>query len=304
MQTLGRGIVAALFVLGFASCGGEEAQEETWVASSADATAGGKPRACATRTPSLIETDQAQATITRGGAGGRGAITIPVAFHVIRKGAGAANGDVDDVMIAKQIAVLNAAFGGKTGGATTTFRFDLVSVDRTTNPAWYNMTPGSTAELEAKSLLREGGPETLNIYSADLGGGLLGWATFPFDYDKHPLMDGVVLLNASMPGGAAAYPDYDIFYNEGDTGTHEVGHWLALFHTFQGACNAKNDYVSDTPPERSPAFYCETQRDTCSKDPGFDPVQNFMDYTDDRCMFAFTAQQAERMAAAWSGWRG
>lgn len=212
-----------------------------------------------------------------------GSVTIPVWFHVINKGSGISNGDVPQSQIDAQMAVLNAAY------ASTPFRFSLAGVDRTTNSTWFAMSPGSTAETNAKNALRKGGPETLNLYSANPSGGLLGWATFPSDYTASPKKDGVVILYTSVPGGTASP------YNEGDTGTHEIGHWLGLYHTFQGACTATNDSVSDTPAEKSAAYGCPTGRDSCTSRAGLDPITNFMDYTDDSCMNSFTSGQIARM---------
>jgi hypothetical protein len=227
-----------------------------------------------------------------------GTITIPVAFHVINKGAGLANGDVPDSQIQAQIDVLNQAFSGQTGsGPDTGFRFALSSVDRTTNATWYTMEPGTIEEADAKTTLRTGGAGTLNIYSADLGGGLLGWATFPSDYADFPNDDGVVVLFSSLPGGST------VPYDEGDTGTHEVGHWMGLFHTFQGGCSNNNDGVTDTPNEKSPAFGCPVNLDSCPKKRGKDPITNFMDYSDDSCMNEFSPGQTSRMAAAFASFR-
>ena len=214
-------------------------------------------------------------------------VNIPVVVHVINQGAGAANGDVPQSQIVAQIQVLNDAYAG-TGSP---FFFTLASTTRTTNAAWYAMTPGSQAETDAKNALRVGGPGTLNMYIANPGQNLLGWATFPSDYAGNPMRDGVVVLNASIPGGSA------VPYHLGDTATHEVGHWLGLYHTFQGGCTPKNDQVTDTPAERSAAFGCPVGRDSCSRprQTGVDPITNFMDYTDDACMNTFSGGQVARM---------
>lgn len=220
--------------------------------------------------------------------------TVNVYFHVINRGTGTSNGDISTQMINAQMQVLNNAYDD--WGWT----FNLVSVDRTTNATWYTAGYNTTAERQMKSALRQGDAGDLNIYTNNMGGGLLGWATFPSSYQSNPSNDGVVLLYSSLPGGSAAP------YNLGDTGTHEVGHWMGLYHTFQGGCSNSGDLVSDTPAERSPAYGCPTGRDSCAgkKFPGKDPVENFMDYTDDACMDRFSAGQDMRMDQQMSTYRG
>ena len=219
-----------------------------------------------------------------------------MAFHVINSGASLAEGNVPGSQIRAQIDVLNASYGGSTGGAATSFRFSLASIDRTTNARWFHLRRDSRNERAMKEKLRVGGARTLNIYTADLARKLLGWATFPWEYRRDPVDDGVAILFSSLPGGAAAP------YNQGDTTTHEVGHWLGLLHTFEGGCTTPGDHVGDTPAEASPAYRCPVGRDTCSS-AGRDPVTNFMDYSDDACMVAFTRGQGSRMSKAWSTYR-
>ena len=216
---------------------------------------------------------------------------INVYWHVINRGTGISNGDIPTTQITSQMNVLNAAY------ASTGWSFNLVSTDRTTNSTWYTAGPGTAAEAAMKNALRVGTADDLNIYSSNPVGGLLGWATFPSSYSSRPKDDGVVILFSSVPGGSAAP------YNLGDTATHEVGHWMGLYHTFQGGCNGSGDAVTDTPAEKSAAFGCPSNRDTCRNKAGLDPVTNFMDYTDDACMNQFSAGQDTRMDSLFTTYR-
>jgi hypothetical protein len=214
---------------------------------------------------------------------------IDVYFHVVYDSTTGA-GNISDSMIASQMSVLNNAFDD--WGWT----FRLVVTDRTPNTNWYNGCYGSY-ETAMKTALRRGTADDLNIYTCNPSNGILGYATFPSSYSSAPAKDGVVLLHSSLPGGNAAP------YNEGDTATHEVGHWMGLYHTFQGGCNGNGDYVSDTPAERSAAYGCPSNRDSCASKPGLDPTTNFMDYTDDYCMFKFSAGQDARMDSLFTTYR-
>ncbi|MGB0188609.1 MAG: zinc metalloprotease [Aequoribacter sp.] len=208
-----------------------------------------------------------------------GSILVDTYVHIICSGAGECAATANEVN--DQMNVLVAAF------ANTPYAFQLAGVTTSYNSAWYTAGPDTTAEQDMKRALRQGDAGDLNLYISNPGGGLLGWATFP-SWVNNLADDGVVLLGASLPGGSAAP------YNLGDTATHEVGHWLGLYHTFQGGCRGAGDYVSDTPAARVPNYGCPVGNDSCRKDPGYDDVFNFMDYTDDSCMYRFTDGQILR----------
>jgi hypothetical protein len=220
-------------------------------------------------------------------------VTIETWVHVIRADLTVAGGNIPRRWINDQITVLSDSYSGATGGADTGFQFELAGVTRTTSPDWFHMH-SQGQDRKMKEALKVGGLDTLNIYTVDHRT-LLGYAWLAQDAEKVGDLDGVVVHYQSLPGG-----NFEI-YSEGDTATHEVGHWLDLFHTFDGGCN-RGDQVADTAPEASPAFFCPEGRDTCAGD-GLDPITNFMDYTQDNCMFEFTDGQAVRMQQAWAAFR-
>jgi hypothetical protein len=281
-------------------------------------------RRCSTRNVDDIEVDEidkqardnGRALGRQGGGGGggggtdlarlysNGSITIPVYFHVVYRSDGV--GNIPDAWLDNQINAMNEHYTGldtpvyRTAAANTSFRFAKAGVTRTLNDSWYAAGPGSAAQTAMKNALHQGTADDLNFYT-NSGGGYLGWATFPNEYAGAPAQDGVVCYWASLPGSSY------VPYNEGDTGTHEVGHWVGLYHTFQGGCTSPNDGVADTPTERSPFFGCPGNKapDTCKgpNNPGVDPIENFMDYTDDPCMYKFSLGQADRSDTMWSTYR-
>ncbi|KAJ6495301.1 metalloprotease [Mycena sanguinolenta] len=211
---------------------------------------------------------------------------IDVYWHVVRAADTLRGGNIPDSQIASQIDALNKDYH-----PNMTFR--LVDTSRTLNPDWFdNAAPGSSQQTKMKAALRQGKALALNIYSVGFnvksGPNLLGYATFPWQYSKNSMDDGVVIKYSTVPGGSTTD------YNLGRTLTHEAGHWFGLYHTFQGGCNGQGDYVDDTPAEFSAASGCLTGRDTCSS-AGLEPIQNFMDYSYDSCMRSFSSGQLDRM---------
>jgi hypothetical protein len=231
----------------------------------------------------------------RGRAPSSFAVTVPVYWHVITDGT---IGAVTNAQISTQISAINRGFSGGEGGAATGFTFSLAGVTRTDNALWYRSQSGG-AEHDMKTALKQGGDNALNVYSTS-GGALLGWAYLPEITDTaQAYLDGIVIDWRTMPGVSTAYAGVS---DEGDTLTHEAGHWLNLEHTFFGQCNKNGDFVSDTPPEKSATSGCPAGKDTCPS-AGLDPIHNYMDYSDDSCITQFTPGQVQRMRDAWLFWR-
>jgi hypothetical protein len=206
--------------------------------------------------------------------------TVPVYVHVMRDAQG--KGNVTDYQIARQIAVLNQAF------VDIGFSFNLVSTRRYYNTAWHL----DRQSERYRRATRLGGTNALNIWLVDIRH--LGVATFPWDQPR--AVDGIRVNSESLPGGNI------IHYNMGGTAAHETGHWLGLFHTFQGGCTTMNDQVDDTPAQSTPTTGCPATRDSC-RAPGTDPIHNFMDYSWDSCYEEFTAGQGERAGTMWAAYR-
>jgi hypothetical protein len=216
--------------------------------------------------------------------------TVPVYVHVMRDANGA--GDVTDKQIKAQIAVLNKTFAGRESStaADTGFSFTLAGTFRYNNNQWHQDKSSTTY----RKATRKGGANALNMWLVDFN--YLGIATFPWDYQKQPGIDGIRVHYASLPGGDIAN------YNLGETATHEAGHWFGLYHTFQGGCTVTNDEVADTPAQAGPTSGCPEGADTCPA-PGLDPIHNYMDYSFDTCYTEFSLGQGARAGQMWTAYR-
>ncbi|TFK71929.1 metalloprotease [Pluteus cervinus] len=212
---------------------------------------------------------------------------IPVYWHAIAENKTAEGGWIPKHQLKLQMDVMNADYN------STGIQFHHVSTTRVINKLWFrNVTLNDEDQLELpmKKRLRRGDAGTLNIYTVSFqNDGTLGFAAYPADYNQYSVYDGIVIRYTTLPGNPTPP------YNLGRTLTHETGHWLGLYHTFQGeSCDGPGDYVDDTPQHSVENFGCPSSVDTCVGG-GDDPIHNFMDYTDDDCMNQFTLGQTDRL---------
>lgn len=247
-----------------------------------------------------------------GTTGSRAVITIPVVVHVVYR---LAAENVSDAQIQSQIDVLNADFRKMNADWTSTpaafqsvvadaeIQFCLAvrdpSGNATTGITRTSTTVTSFSTNNDVKRTANGGKDPwpsssyLNIWVCKLGGGLLGYAQFP---GGSAATDGVVITYTGFGNtGTAASP-----YNLGRTATHEVGHWLNLYHIWgdDGTACTGSDLVGDTPNQADENYGCPTfPTVSCSNGPNGDMWMNYMDYTDDACMYMFTAGQKTRMQA-------
>ncbi len=243
-----------------------------------------------------------------------GVVTIPVVFHVIYKTAAQ---NISDAQCIAQIAQLNLDYARKNTDTTNTpsafrslaidtkIQFCLAQRDpngiATTGIIHKSTTSTSFIDDDKVKSSTTGGDNAwpsssyLNIWVCNLGNSLLGYAQFPGDVAA---TDGVVLLYSSV--GSVLSPGTATPYQYGRTATHEVGHWLNLYHIW-GDASCGNDLVNDTPTQSTSNSGCPTYpHRTCSNTTSGDMYMNYMDYTDDGCMNIFTAGQSARMNALFA----
>ncbi|MCD9140645.1 zinc metalloprotease [Streptomyces albireticuli] len=245
-----------------------------------------------------------------------GVTRIPVVVHVVHR-TDAEN--IGDAQIRSQIDVLNRDYRKRNPDVARTpavwqpltadsrIEFALATRDPAGRPTT-GITRTRTTTVgfgtdDAVKFTARGGHDAwpadryLNMWTCVLRRGLLGYAQFP---GGPPATDGVVMLHSAFGTTGTATAPYDL----GRTATHEVGHWLNLFHIWgdDGTGCSGTDHVADTPNQGGPNFGTPVfPVVSCGNAPDGDMFMNFMDYTEDAAMFMFTQGQAARMDATLDG---
>ncbi len=253
-------------------------------ASATDAFIEGLPSDCTT-SATVIQSEYWPST----------AYTIPVVFHIISKTDG--TGELSDQRIIDQVEVLNEdyrAISGTLGelGFDTKIEFVLAGITRTVDDKWFR---DKGAEKKYKPALAWDPNLYCNIYT-NSASGYLGYS-YLAQTGAGEWYDGIVLLYESVGGRDNGFYPYD----QGRTLVHEMGHYLGLLHTFSGCCNdyTCGDLIVDTEMENIAHYYCD-QTYTCDTP---DPIHNYMNYTDDLCMYQFTSEQGNRTVCTLVNYR-
>jgi hypothetical protein len=231
-----------------------------------------------------------------------GKIQIPVVVNVLYRTSAE---NISQAQIESQITVLNKDFSAtnsdynntstynsvKSGNIGIEFVLDQVVKKSTTKRSWQlndAMKKNSQGGINATSTATK-----LNIWVCNLTSGYLGYAQFP---GGNAATDGVVIDNNAFGTTGSATAPFDL----GRTATHEVGHWMNLRHIW-GDATCGNDLVSDTPLHNTANFGCPAagHKSTCTGTP-IEMTMNYMDYTDDACMYMFSAGQKTRMLAVFA----
>jgi len=233
---------------------------------------------------------------------------IPVVVHIIQSTAGA--GQISDALVQSQIDVLNEDFNALAGtlgqnGTDARIEFYLATLDpggnpttgitRSTNDTWFNDGGSYWNTLNWDPNVY------LNIYTNTASGALGYVPALPAGGIVGASNDRVVILWSALGRNAPIGAPYNL----GRTATHEVGHYLGLYHTFDSgcgtsACYSSGDRICDTGQESGPVFGCPASHSSCGN---ADPFHNYMDYSDDVCYMEFTPEQSNRMRCTLQNWR-
>ena len=236
-----------------------------------------------------------------------GVIEIPVWVNVIYRTAAE---NIAQAQIQSQIDVLNEDFNATNADynlvpavfsgvkSSVGIRFVLQGITRksSTKTSWRT---DDSMKKTAKGGIDPTSPTIyLNMWSCVLANGILGYAQFPGGASA---TDGVVIHTQAF-GSRAKYASgyYMTTYDRGRTATHEVGHWLNLRHIW-GDATCGSDLVTDTPTHNTANYGCPAagHLSTCTGTP-VEMTMNYMDYTNDVCMYMFTAGQSSRIKATFA----
>ena len=232
-----------------------------------------------------------------------GVIEIPVVVNVLYRTA-AENISIEQIQ--SQIDVLNEDFkalnadysstpaifqGVRAGNVGVSFVLNKVVRKATNKTSWG--TDDAVKKTKRGGLNPTNPTTELNMWCCNLGGGILGYAQFP---GGNVATDGVVIDNNAFGRSGTVTAPYD----KGRTATHEVGHWLNLRHIW-GDATCGNDFIDDTPVANTANYGCPAypHYSTCAGAP-IEMTMNYMDYTDDACMYIFSGGQKTRMQAVFA----